>query len=52
MTRKGSGMPEKDAAKEMGRASFLKLGLVGLSAAALAAACGGEEEEEEEEEED
>lgn len=44
-------MPETDTPKEISRAGFLKLGLVGLSTAAVAfaAACGGEVEDDDEE---
>ena len=45
-------MPDKDGPERMSRAGFLKLGLAGLSAAALAAACGGEEDDDDEEEDD
>lgn len=43
-------MPNTD--ENISRANFLKLGVLGISAAALAAGCAGEEEEDDEDEDD
>jgi hypothetical protein len=53
-TRKRSAMPDMDQPEKISRRSFLKLGVLGISTAALAfaAGCGGEDDEDGEDEED